>query len=82
MSNEIDKGVAYTGGRLIEEKDIRAVVSASQEADIFAMLDAIIDRKAGTAQQILQKLLQNGIVPPQIWFSSLDRSRGWSRCGK
>ncbi len=66
MSNEIDKLVAYTGGRLIEEKDIRAVVSASQEADIFAMIDAIIDRKAGTAQQILQKLLQNGIVPPQI----------------
>jgi DNA polymerase-3 subunit delta len=65
MSNEIDKLVAYTGA-LIEEKDIRAVVSALRKLIIFAMIDAIIDRKAGTAQQILQKLLQNGIVPPQI----------------
>jgi DNA polymerase-3 subunit delta len=66
MSNEIDKLVAFTGGRLIEEKDIRAVVSASQEADIFAMVDAIMDRKAGAAEQILQKLLQNGRVPQEI----------------
>ena len=66
MSNEINKLVAFTGGRLIEEKDIRMVVSASQEADIFAMIDAIIDRKPGTAEQILQKLLQNGVVAQQI----------------
>jgi DNA polymerase III subunit delta len=66
MSNEINKLVAYTAGRQIEEKDIRMVVSASQEADIFAMVDAILDRKSGPAEQILQKLLQNGVVPPQI----------------
>jgi DNA polymerase III subunit delta len=66
MANEIDKLIAFTGGRLIEEKDVRLVVSASQEADVFAMIDAIMDRKAGVAEQILQKLLQNGVVPPQI----------------
>jgi DNA polymerase III subunit delta len=66
MSNEINKLVAFTGGRLIEERDIRLVVSASQEADIFALIDAIMDRRSGPAEQILQKLLQNGIVPPQI----------------
>jgi DNA polymerase-3 subunit delta len=66
MANEVSKLVAFTGGRLIEEKDIRMVVSASQEADIFAMVDAIMDHKAGTAEQILEQLLQNGVVPPQI----------------
>jgi DNA polymerase III subunit delta len=66
MSNEIDKLVAFTHGRLIEEKDIRMVVSASQEADIFRMIDCIMDRQAGIAEQILQKLLQNGVVPLQI----------------
>jgi DNA polymerase III subunit delta len=66
MSNEIDKLVAYTGSRKIEERDIRAVVSASQEGDIFAMVDAIIDHKAGMAEQILQKLFQNGRMPQQI----------------
>jgi DNA polymerase III subunit delta len=66
MANEINKLVAFTGGRLIEEKDVKTVVSASQEADIFAMIDAIMDRKTGTAEKILQKLLLNGRMPPEI----------------
>ncbi len=66
MANEIEKLVAFTAGRLIEEKDVRAVVSASQEADIFAMVDAIMDRQAGTAEQIIHKLLQKGRMPPEI----------------
>jgi DNA polymerase-3 subunit delta len=66
MTNEINKLVSYTGGRQIEEKDVRAVVSSAQEADIFAMVDSIMDRKSGIAEQILQRLLQNGIAPGQI----------------
>jgi DNA polymerase-3 subunit delta len=66
MSNEISKLVAYTGGCLIEEKDVRTVVSASHEVDIYSMADAIMDRKAGMAERILQKLLQNGVAVPQI----------------
>ncbi|HSW58908.1 MAG TPA: DNA polymerase III subunit delta [Dehalococcoidales bacterium] len=66
MSNEIQKLTAYTAGRRIEEKDVRAVVAASQEADIFMLVDAILDHKAGVAEQILQKLLQSGVVAPQI----------------
>ena len=66
MSNEVNKLTAYTLGRMIEEKDVRLVVSASREADIFAMVDAVIDRRAGIAEQILEKLLQNGVVPQQI----------------
>jgi DNA polymerase III subunit delta len=66
MSNEIQKLAAYTAGRKIEEKDVRAVVAASQDADIFALIDAVLDHKAGQAEQILLKLLQNGVVAPQI----------------
>jgi DNA polymerase-3 subunit delta len=66
MSNEIGKLVAFTAGRMIEEKDIRQVVSAAQEADVFTMVDAIMDHKVGLAEQILQKLLQNGIAPTQM----------------
>jgi DNA polymerase-3 subunit delta len=66
MSNEINKLVAYTAGRMIEEKDVRMVVSAAQEADIFVMVDAIIDHKAESAVQILQSLLRNGVAPAQI----------------
>lgn len=66
LANEINKLIAYTAGRMIEEKDVRQVVSAAQEADIFAMVDSVMEHKSGQAEQILQRLLQNGIVPPQI----------------
>jgi DNA polymerase III subunit delta len=66
MTNELNKLVAFTGGRRIEEKDVRAVVTAAQEVDIFTIVDAIMDRQAGLAEQILHKLFQNGVVPPQI----------------
>jgi DNA polymerase III subunit delta len=66
MANEIGKLVAFTAGCMIEEKDIRQVVSAAQEADVFIMVDAIMDHKVGQAEQILQKLLQNGVAPTQM----------------
>jgi DNA polymerase III subunit delta len=66
MSNELSKLAAFTAGRRIEEKDIKAVVVASQETDIFALVDAVMERRAGPAAAILQKLLQEGVVPPQV----------------
>jgi DNA polymerase-3 subunit delta len=66
LSNEIQKLVSYTGGRRIEEKDVREVVSASREAVIYDLIDYIIDRQAGPAEKCLQKLLQAGVVAPQI----------------
>ena len=66
MSNEIAKLVAFTGGRAINEDDVRSVVTDAQEADIFAMMDAIMDHKATSAEMILQKLLQYGVFPSQM----------------
>jgi DNA polymerase-3 subunit delta len=66
MNNEIIKLATYTGGRMIEEKDVRHVVSYAQEGDIFGMIDAIMDRKADLAEKILQQLLQNGVAPSQM----------------
>jgi DNA polymerase III subunit delta len=66
LTNEINKLVAFTSGRMIEEKDVRMVVSAAQETDIFGMVDAIIDHKIDIAQNILQGLLKNGVAPGQI----------------
>ena len=66
MDNEINKLVSFTAGRMIEEKDVRMVVSAAREEDIFAMVDAIMDRDSALGEQVLQKLLQSGAVPSQI----------------
>jgi len=66
LENEINKLVAFTGGGMIEEKDVRSVVSASQEADIFALMDAVMDRKVAVAEKILENLFHNGVAAPQI----------------
>jgi len=66
MSNEINKLVLFTSGRRIEEEDVRKVVSYAQQANVFAMIDAILEFKAGVAEQTLQQLLQRGAAPAYL----------------
>jgi DNA polymerase-3 subunit delta len=66
MNNEILKLVSYTDGRMIEEQDVRRIVSYAQEGDIFALVDAIMDRKVSEAEKILAHLLQNGMSPSHM----------------
>ena len=66
MANEVDKLVLFTGGRRIEEADVRAVVSYAQEANVFAMVDAIMEFRAGLAQELLQQLFKQGAAPAQL----------------
>jgi DNA polymerase-3 subunit delta len=66
MSSEIKKLALYASGRRIEEDDIRAVVSSAQETSVFAMVDAILDFRAGVAQRLLEQLLQQGASPSYL----------------
>jgi DNA polymerase-3 subunit delta len=66
MSSEINKLALFASGRRIEEDDIRAVVSSAQEANVFAMIDAILDFRAGVAQRLLEQLLQQGASPAYL----------------
>jgi len=68
MASEISKLVLFTSGRPIEEKDVKAVVSYAQEANVFAMVDAILEFKAGVAGQLLHQLLQKGAAPAYLLF--------------
>ena len=60
MAGEVDKLVLFTGGRRIEEEDIRAVVSYVQEANIFALVDAVLESRSSVAQELLERLLKQG----------------------
>jgi DNA polymerase-3 subunit delta len=60
MSSEINKLVSFASGRRIEVEDINSVVSSAQETSVFAMVDAILDSKAGVAEQLLEELLGRG----------------------
>ena len=66
MANEINKLVLFASGRCIEEEDIKMMVSCVQEANVFAMVDAILDFKAGVAEQLLKQLLQGGAAPAYL----------------
>jgi DNA polymerase-3 subunit delta len=69
MANEIDKLVLYTSGRVIEESDVRAVVSNVQEIKLYNLSDAIIESNNVEAQKLLQQLFKHGFVPTQILFA-------------
>lgn len=75
MSGEISKLILFTSGRCIEEEDVRAVVGYAQQANVFTMVDAILDFKAGQAQQALQQLLQMGMAPAYLLFMLARQAR-------
>ncbi|MBA7480144.1 putative protein YqeN [subsurface metagenome] len=60
MANEINKLTLFTSGRRIEEGDVKMIVSYAQQANVFAMVDAILEFKTGLAEQSLHQLLQRG----------------------
>jgi DNA polymerase-3 subunit delta len=66
MASEIDKLIAFAYGRRIEEEDVKMIVSHAQQANIFAMVDAILESKVRTGEHLLQQLLQKGAAPGYI----------------
>jgi DNA polymerase-3 subunit delta len=66
MANEVDKLILYTGGRAIEEADVKAVVSSVQDASVFNMVDSIIESRVAVAQELMQQLFRQGMSPTQI----------------
>lgn len=66
MSGEITKLTLFASGRRIEAEDINKVVSSAQEANVFAMVDAILDFKAGVAERLLEQLMGKGASPAYL----------------
>ena len=66
MTNEINKLALFTSGRRIEVEDVKAIVSSAQEANVFALVDAVLEFKVGVAEGLLQQLLKHGAVPTYL----------------
>jgi len=66
MANEINKLLLFASSRRIEEEDVKTVVSYAREANVFAMVDAILEFNARLAEQWLQQLLQEGAAPAYL----------------
>lgn len=66
MDGEIQKLLLYAQERPIGEDDVRQLVSCIQEANIFAMVDAVAERRTELAQQLLHRLYDDGVPPTHI----------------
>lgn len=55
IANEIQKLIAFAGGKMITEQIIETLVSSSFEGEIFALMDAVSQKKSREALQKLQE---------------------------
>jgi len=66
MGGEIQKLLLYSRERPISEDDVRQLVSCIQEANIFALVDAVAEGRTELAQRILHRLYDEGVAPTYI----------------
>jgi len=66
MNGEIQKLLLYSQERPINEDDVRQLVSHIQEANIFALVDAVAEGRTELAQRILHRLYDDGVAPMYI----------------
>jgi DNA polymerase-3 subunit delta len=66
MDGEIRKLLLYSQERPISEDDVRQLVSCIQEANIFALVDAVAEGRTELAQRILHRLYDEGVAPIYI----------------
>lgn len=66
LANEIDKLLLYAPGHTLEEEDIRCVVSYAREINIFALVDAIMERRGSAAMSLAHQLLNEGEPPSHL----------------
>jgi len=66
MDGEIQKLLLYSQERPISEDDVRQLVSYVQEANIFALVDAVAEGRTELAQRVLHRLYDEGVAPTYI----------------
>jgi DNA polymerase-3 subunit delta len=66
MDGEIQKLLLYGQQRPISEDDVRQLVSCIQEANIFALVDAVAEGRTESAQRLLHRLYDDGVPPTHV----------------
>jgi DNA polymerase-3 subunit delta len=66
IEGEIQKLLLYSQERPISEDDVKQLVSHVQEANIFALVDAVAEGRTELAQRILHRLYDDGVAPTYI----------------
>lgn len=64
--NDLEKLSLYAGSRPVTAEEVRRLVPASMDTNIFAYVDAVVERRAGEALRRLQDLLFAGQPGPVL----------------
>lgn len=66
LASELEKLLAYSGGEVVREADVRELVSRAKEHKGWDLTDAILDRKGASAARVLSEMLEDGTHPQAI----------------
>jgi DNA polymerase-3 subunit delta len=79
MSKEIDKLLSYANGNAIDEEAVRRLVNSVQSANIFHLVDAVVEGRARPAVRLLGELRHDGVDDTQILTMVTRQFRGMFR---
>jgi DNA polymerase-3 subunit delta len=60
LDQEIRKLVLYAGNRQVQTADVDLMISPAREANIFAAVDAVLERRTAVSLKLLYQLLEDG----------------------
>jgi DNA polymerase III subunit delta len=66
MHSELQKLAMYASGKPVEAEDVKKLVGLSREANIFQLVDDVIDGRLKPANEAMYELLESGMSPSQI----------------
>lgn len=66
LSNEIDKLLQYSAGKPIQDAHIQDIVVLAKEANIFHLVDALLEHRTAIANRLLHQLVIQGITPSHL----------------
>lgn len=67
LGTEIEKLIVYRNGETIRREDIRTMVAPTQDQSIFDLVDALGERKANKALELLHERLQHDGQPLYLY---------------
>jgi DNA polymerase-3 subunit delta len=70
LASELDKLLAYSGGEIVREADVRELVSRAKEHKGWDLTDAILDGQGAKAARVLNEMLEDG-QPTQLILGTM-----------
>ena len=66
QNNEVEKLALYRQGQEVRTEDVEALVSPVREANVFAAVDAVLEKRSQRALQLVSRLLESGATVPYV----------------